>query len=56
MNSVLIVDDEQSIRDMLAKLLHSHGYKTRLAADGQMALREIAKEIPDIVLLDLFLP
>ena len=56
MNSVLIVDDEKSVRDMLAKLLHSHGYKTRLAADGQMALREIAKEIPDIVLLDLFLP
>jgi FixJ family two-component response regulator len=56
MNSILIVDDEQGMRDMLAKLLSSHGYKTSLAADGQTALRKIAKERPAIVLLDLVLP
>ena len=56
MNSILIVDDEEDIRKMMAKLLGSHGYKTRLAADGQIALREIAQETPDIVLLDYNLP
>lgn len=41
---------------MLAGFLGREGYKTRLAADGQIALRKIAEETPDIVLLDLTLP
>lgn len=56
MNSILIIDDEQSIRDMLAAFLGRQGYKTRLAADGQSGMLEIANEQPDIVLLDLMLP
>lgn len=56
MNSILIVDDDKNLCDMLVRILSKAGYKTRMANDGEVALKEIAKEMPDIVLLDLFLP
>jgi len=57
--TILIVDDEQSIRDSLAGLLADEGYATRCAADGEeglKALRGGQGADPDLVLLDIAMP
>jgi len=54
--SVLIVDDDRSIRQMLAEYLTAHGYKAAQAEDGTAMRAAIERELPDVVLLDLRLP
>ena len=54
--SLLIVDDEPAARDALARLLSSHGYDVRTAADSQEATNEMAQSPADTVLLDIDLP
>ena len=56
MNSVLIIDDNKDILNLLASILGRAGYKTNVAGGGETALKEIAKKSPDVVLLDLRLP
>ncbi|MDD6133404.1 MAG: response regulator transcription factor [Selenomonadaceae bacterium] len=51
---VLAVDDEQSIRELLAFQLQKHGYEALMAGDGQEALAKA--EGMDLILLDLMLP
>ena len=53
---VLIVDDVTNNRDLLAAILEAEGYRTREAACGEDALAEIAREHPDLVLLDIQMP
>jgi two-component system phosphate regulon response regulator OmpR len=53
---VLVVDDDPSIRDMLAEYLGSHGFSVAQAADGDAMRAEIERAAPDVVLLDLRLP
>jgi DNA-binding response OmpR family regulator len=54
--SVLIVDDEPNIVLSLQFLMKKAGYNVRTATDGEQALAEIAREKPDIVLLDVMMP
>jgi CheY-like chemotaxis protein len=54
--SILIVEDEESVRTSLAEVFTSLGYHTRCAADGLNALIEIRREVPDILLSDLNMP
>jgi two-component system nitrogen regulation response regulator NtrX len=56
MTRILIVDDEGNIRRMVASLLVAEGYTTSEAESGEEALRKIAADEPDAVLLDLALP
>jgi two-component system phosphate regulon response regulator OmpR len=53
---VLVVDDDRSIREMLADYLGSHGFTTAQAGDGEAMRAEIERATPDVVLLDLRLP
>src|ERR1700759_4853109 len=53
---ILIVDDEPQIRRLLRTGLPPHGYDLVEASDGAEALRLVAKEKPDAVILDLGLP
>ncbi len=53
---VLVVDDEPTIADVVARFLERSGYRTRCAGDGPEALRLAADEHPDLVVLDLMLP
>jgi DNA-binding response OmpR family regulator len=53
---VLVVDDDRSIREMLAEYLSSEGYRVVLAEDGVAMRVEIERAAPDLVLLDLKLP
>jgi DNA-binding response OmpR family regulator len=53
---VLIVDDDDAIREMTGEYLQEHGYEIALAADGAQLREAFAKAAPDVVLLDLNLP
>ncbi len=53
---VLIVDDEQGIRDFLEIIIRKEGFKVELSGDGADALNKIRTLSPDIVILDLMLP
>ena len=54
--TVLVVDDEQSLREALAWSLEQDGHRVITAADGREALEKFRAEQPDLVLLDLMLP
>jgi two-component system, OmpR family, response regulator ResD len=54
--SVLIVDDEPTIAEVVARYLERAGYRTRIAGNGLQALESVADQRPDLVLLDLMLP
>lgn len=54
--AVLIVDDEPDVLVLLRVDLEAEGFETALAADGEVALRRIDEERPDLVLLDIMMP
>ncbi len=54
--SVLIVEDEPAIVDVLVAYLRDEGFATHRAADGESGLREAIARRPDLILLDLNLP
>ena len=54
--TVLIVDDEASIRESLQTLLEMEGYQVETAASGEEGLAHIAEQPVDLVLLDFALP
>ena len=54
--TVLVVDDEPMLRNLLSRLLKMEGYDVVEAEDGQTALELVATEMPDLVLLDVMLP
>jgi CheY-like chemotaxis protein len=56
LSSLLIVDDEPSIRTSMSQVLTEIGYSVRSAQDGFSALVEIRKAIPEIILSDLNMP
>jgi two-component system response regulator HydG len=53
---ILVVDDEATARDGLAKLLEQEGYPVLLAADGQEALASVAEHAPGLIITDLKMP
>lgn len=54
--SVLVVDDDQDIRESLAQILSEEGFDVTSASNGLEALEEIARRTPDVMLLDLMMP
>jgi CheY-like chemotaxis protein len=56
MTTVLVVDDEFDIRELLVDTLIDAGYEVIEASDGNAALARIAADHPDIVLLDIWMP
>lgn len=55
-SSVLIVDDEEYVRDSLAEVLRAEGYETRTAASVAQALDVVKEDLPRVVLTDLRMP
>jgi two-component system response regulator RegX3 len=56
MTKILVVEDEESLREPLVYLLEKEGYEVIEAADGEEAIREFKAHAPDLILLDLMLP
>ena len=54
--SILVVEDEPSIAEVVGLYLQRAGYKVQTAADGKIAMSMLEKGIPDLVVLDLMLP
>lgn len=55
-NRILVVDDEEDVRDLLSRFLLKRGYQVETAADGEEALEAVRQNPPDVVLLDIRLP
>ncbi len=55
MGDILVVDDEKDIRELIADILQDEGYTTRLAGDSDSCMREINREPPDLIILDIWL-
>lgn len=56
MTKILVVEDEQGLREPLVYLLEKEGYQVVDAADGEQAIKVFNAERPDLILLDLMLP
>ncbi len=56
MTTILVVDDEPLIRDLVAALLRDEGYAVVTAADGHTALEIFRRDLPDLVLMDVMMP
>lgn len=54
--TILVVDDEQSIRFLYREELEEDGYNVITASDGEEALRKVQKERPDLITLDIRMP
>ena len=55
MADILIVDDERDIRELISDILGDDGYSTRLAANADECMAQIAKETPALMILDIWL-
>ena len=55
-NKILVVDDDDALREMVGLVLNAAGYATVFAADGLAAVEVFKAEEPDLVLLDIMLP
>jgi DNA-binding response OmpR family regulator len=54
--TVLIIDDDATLRELLADQLHTAGYRTQGAADGTIGLGMAAEGAPDLIVLDVMMP
>jgi two-component system response regulator RegA len=54
--SILLVDDDEVLRERLAQAIRARGYEVKTAGSGAEALREVAIESPEMAVLDLKMP
>jgi len=53
---VMVVDDEPDIRDLVREILEDEGYAVVVAEDAKTARETLAERVPDLVLLDIWMP
>lgn len=53
---VVIIDDDDSVRDLLEFVVKKEGFQVETAADGEAGLEKIGQLMPNLVILDLMLP
>lgn len=53
---LLVVDDDDSIRDLLAEFFSGAGFDVSTATNGRQALQRVTKSCPDVILMDLNMP
>ncbi len=54
--TILVVEDEADLADLVAFNLEREGYRCRIARDGNAALAELDRDLPDLIVLDRMLP
>ena len=54
--TILLVEDDRSLRDLMIMILELEGYHVAVAHDGQQAIEYLEKHDVNLVLLDLFMP
>jgi DNA-binding response OmpR family regulator len=55
-NTIMVVDDQSSVRQLLQEYLTEQGFRVVTAADGQTAIYLARHELPDVILLDIMMP
>jgi CheY-like chemotaxis protein len=53
---ILVIDDEDMIRDVVKEMLEVEGYVVTTAANGKEGLQIYRKELPDLIITDIFMP
>ena len=53
---ILVVDDDEKNLTLIRFILRRHGYDSRLARSGEEALRQVADDPPDLIILDVMMP
>ena len=56
MQTILVIDDDESLRDTIGMLLESEGFRAVLAGDGKSGLDQAMVSKPNLILVDLRLP
>ncbi len=56
MAKVLLIEDEESLRNLYTRILHSRNYTVETAVDGEDALLKLPMFTPDIIVLDIVMP
>ena len=56
MAEILVVDDEPGIRELMREILEEEGYEVRMAENGTRARAALDDNVPDLVLLDIWMP
>lgn len=56
MPSILVADDDPSLREVVRYTFERAGFIVRLVCDGAAAVREVARDAPDLVILDITMP
>ncbi|HEY7796867.1 MAG TPA: response regulator, partial [Microbacteriaceae bacterium] len=56
MTKILVIDDDNALREMVGIVLENAGYQSVFCADGAQAMSIFNQEKPDLVLLDVMLP
>ncbi|OAB60020.1 hypothetical protein AY600_15405 [Phormidium willei BDU 130791] len=54
--TILVVDDDEHVRELLRQSLEAQGYQVRLAKDGVEAIMEVKRSRPDLIVLDVMMP
>jgi DNA-binding response OmpR family regulator len=54
--TILIIEDDKFLRELIARKLIKEGYEISEAIDGEEGIKKIKEEKPDLILLDLILP
>src|SRR5438034_11465014 len=56
MENILVVDDEEAIREVVSTMLESKGYRCTAVQNGRVAQDQVKKATPDLVLSDMIMP
>jgi len=54
--NILIVEDDDDLRDLLVMMLEEEGFQVQAARHGQEALERVGEQMPDLILLDMKMP
>lgn len=54
--TVMIVDNEPGLLELIARILDTNNYRTIKAKDGQECLEKLKEEVPEVILLDIIMP
>jgi DNA-binding response OmpR family regulator len=54
--TILVVDDDEGVRQIFARMLRLEGYRVRTAMNAEMGLREVVESSPSAIILDLRMP
>lgn len=56
MKSILVIDDDPLVGNLMQRMLHSDNWHVRLACDGRDAIAQISDRAPDLIVTDILMP